>query len=61
MAQELQSIESIFDFFYLDNTKIKSFYAQLTGNGALASFKNTSNITDIRKLEAVAKVALIDF
>ncbi|MCU4481343.1 DUF6414 family protein [Acinetobacter ursingii] len=52
MAEKLQDIESIFDFFYLDNTKIKSFYAQLTGNGALASFKNFSNITDIRKFEA---------
>lgn len=59
MAQELQSIESIFDFFYLDNTKIKSFYAQLTGNGALASFKNTSNITDIRKLEAGAGIPTV--
>ncbi|MDS7926161.1 MULTISPECIES: hypothetical protein [Acinetobacter] len=52
MAEELQDIKSIFDFFYLDNTKIKSFYAQLTGNGSLATFKNTSNITDIRKFEA---------
>ncbi|USA54586.1 hypothetical protein NDN13_05160 [Acinetobacter sp. C32I] len=52
MAQESQSIESIFDFFYLDNPKIKSFYAQLNGLGALNALKNTSQIGDIRKMEA---------
>lgn len=46
MAQESQSIESIFDFFYLDTLKINSFYAQLTGNGAITSRKNTSNTVD---------------
>lgn len=52
MAQESQNIESIFDFFYLDNPKIKSFYAQLNGLGALNTLKNTSQIGDIRKMEA---------
>ncbi|WP_347454067.1 hypothetical protein [Acinetobacter thermotolerans] len=52
MAQESQNIESIFDFFYLDNSKIKSFYAQLNGLGALNTLKNTSQIGDTRKLEA---------
>ena len=46
MAQELQDIESIFDFFYLDKLKINSFYAQLTGNGAITSRKNTSSTSD---------------
>ena len=59
MAQDLQNIESIFDFFYLDNPKIKSFYAQLNGLGALNSLKQTSQITDIRKLEANATVPLV--
>jgi hypothetical protein len=52
VAQDLQNIESIFDFFYLDNPKIKSFYAQLNGLGALNTLKNTSQIGDVRKLEA---------
>lgn len=52
MVQDLQDIESIYDFFYLDNPKIKSFYAQLNGRGALNTLKDTSQISDIRKLEA---------
>lgn len=56
MAQESQNIESIFDFFYLDNPKIKSFYAQLNGLGALNTLKNTSQIGDTRKLEATVGV-----
>lgn len=52
MVQDSQNIESIFDFFYLDNSKIKSFYAQLNGLGALNSLKNTSQVGDTRKLEA---------
>ncbi len=46
MAQESQNIESIFDFFYLDTRKINSFYAQLTGNGALTSRKSTNSKND---------------
>lgn len=46
MEQESPSIESIFDFIYLDNTKIRSFYAQLTGSGAITSRKNTSATSD---------------
>lgn len=52
MAQNLQNIESIFDFFYIDNPKIKSFYAQLNGLGALNTLKQTSQVGDTRKLEA---------
>lgn len=59
MAQESQIIESIFDFFYLDNPKIKSFYAQLNGLGALNSLKSTSQIGDIRKLEASVSLPTI--
>lgn len=52
MALDSQTIESIFDFFYLDNPKIKSFYAQLNGVGSLNTLKNTSQIGDVRKIEA---------
>ncbi|MBF7694178.1 DUF6414 family protein [Acinetobacter pollinis] len=46
MAQESQDIESIFDFFYLDTRKISSFYAQLTGSGAISTRKNISITLD---------------
>lgn len=52
MEQNLQNIESIFDFFYLDQTKIKSFYAQLSGTGALETYKSFAQKTDNRTLEA---------
>lgn len=54
MAQDSQDIKSIYDFFYIDNPKIKSFYAQLNGLGSLNTLKSTSQISDIRKLEATA-------
>ncbi|MCO8087259.1 DUF6414 family protein [Acinetobacter indicus] len=59
MAQDSQNIESIFDFFYLDNPKIKSFYAQLNGLGALNTLKNTSQIGDTRKMEATVGVPTV--
>ncbi|MCA4780482.1 hypothetical protein IF090_12790 [Acinetobacter towneri] len=59
MAQDSQNIESIFDFFYLDNPKIKSFYAQLNGLGALNTLKNTSQIGDTRKMEATVGVPAV--
>lgn len=59
MAQDLQSTESIFDFFYLDNIKIKSFYAQLNGLGSLNSLKQTSQIGDTRKMEATVGVPTV--
>ena len=46
MVQESQNIESIFDFFYLDTRKIASFYAQLTGSGAISTRKNISSKLD---------------
>ena len=52
MVQDSQDIKSIFDFFYIDNPKIKSFYAQLNGLGSLNTLKSTSQIGDTRKLEA---------
>ncbi|UXZ04544.1 DUF6414 family protein [Moraxella nasicaprae] len=51
MVQESQNIESIFDFLYLDNTKIKSFYAQLTGFGSLTSIKENNNSNHTRHTE----------
>lgn len=59
MVEDLQDIKSIFDFFYLDNPKIKSFYAQLNGLGALNSLKNTSHIGDTRKMEATVGVPIV--
>lgn len=59
MAQDLQDIKSIFDFFYLDNSKIKSFYAQLNGLGALNSLKQTNQVGDIRKLEASVQLPAV--
>ena len=59
MVEDLRDIKSIFDFFYLDNPKIKSFYAQLNGLGALNSLKNTSHIGDTRKMEATVGVPIV--
>lgn len=59
MAQNSPTTESIFDFFYLDNPKIKSFYAQLNGLGSLNTLKNTSQIGDTRKLEATVGVPTV--
>lgn len=51
MAEDLPLIESLFDFFYLDNTKISSFYAQLSGNGAISSIKQAHKKIDIIQAE----------
>lgn len=59
MAHNLQNIESIFDFFYLDNQKIKSFYAQLNGLGALNTLKQTNQVGDTRKLEANVQIPAV--
>ncbi|TQC94708.1 hypothetical protein FK216_15610 [Moraxellaceae bacterium AER2_44_116] len=58
MAHESQNTKSIFDFLYLDTGKIKSFYAQLTGNGALTSLKQTNHLADGRNFEASAGIPL---
>lgn len=52
MVQELHDIKSIFDFLYLDNTKIKSFYAQLTGLGALTNVKENDEVNIIQNKDA---------
>lgn len=59
MVQDSQDIKSIFDFFYIDNPKIKSFYAQLNGLGSLNTLKSTSHIGDTRKLEATVGVPTV--
>ncbi|WP_151708228.1 DUF6414 family protein [Acinetobacter junii] len=59
MAQDSQNTTSIFDFFYLDNPKIKSFYAQLNGLGALNTLKSTSQIGDTRKMEGTIGVPTV--
>ncbi|WP_065717611.1 DUF6414 family protein [Acinetobacter baumannii] len=58
MAQELQNIESIFDFFYLDNQKIKSYYAQLNG-GAINSLKKISQAGDASQMEASLSIPAV--
>lgn len=59
MAQESQNIESIFDFFYLDTRKINSFYAQLTGNGAITSRKSSSSRNDETSTEGSLSVPTV--
>lgn len=59
MAQEQPSIESLFDFFYLDKRKISSFYAQLTGNGSIESYKETHSILDEKAMEATVGVPTV--
>ncbi len=43
MAQNLPNTESLFDFLYVDTYRIKSYYAQLTGFGALSGLKMSDN------------------
>lgn len=56
MVQELHDIKSIFDFLYLDNTKIKSFYAQLTGLGALTNVKENDELSTVQNKDAGVSV-----
>ncbi|WP_432481676.1 DUF6414 family protein [Moraxella sp. ZY200743] len=62
MGQESQTTKSLFDFLYLDNIKIRSFYAQLTGFGSISSVKanNAQNSSLLQEgvvgVNAVAKV-----
>lgn len=59
MVQESQNIESIFDFFYLDTRKISSFYAQLTGSGAISTRKNISITLDETSNEYAGNLKII--
>ncbi|MFI8555051.1 hypothetical protein [Psychrobacter sp. NPDC077938] len=59
MESEPLLIESLFDFFYLDNKKISSFYAQLNGNGSIESYKETHGITDGKTMEATVGVPTV--
>lgn len=59
MVQELPNIESIFDFLYLDNTKIKSFYAQLTRQGSLTTIKENHGLQTTESKEATVGVPTI--
>lgn len=59
MAQGLPIIESLFDFFYLDSRKISSFYAQLTGNGSIESYKEIHGISDEKIMEATIGVPTV--
>lgn len=52
MAQDLPNIRSIFDFLYVDTYRIKSYYAQLTGFGALSGLKMSDNTVMTQLKEA---------
>lgn len=52
MAQESPSTKSVYDFFYVDTGKIKSFYAQLMGNGSISTYKEINQASDQQHKEA---------
>jgi hypothetical protein len=52
MAQNLPNTESLFDFLYVDTYRIKSYYAQLTGFGALSGLKMSDNTVMTQLKEA---------
>ncbi|MGZ8907883.1 MAG: DUF6414 family protein [Methylobacter sp.] len=49
MAQEQPSIDSIYDFIYLDTKRLTSFLAQLDDDGVLLSIKKTKHIEEEQK------------
>lgn len=49
MAQEQPSIDSIYDFIYLDTKRLTSFLAQLDDDGVLLSIKKTRHIKEEQK------------
>lgn len=49
MAQEQPSIDSIYDFIYLDTKRLTSFLAQLNDDGVLLSIKKTNHIKEEQK------------
>lgn len=52
MAQNLPDTELLYDFLYVDNYRIKSYYAQLTGFGALSALKMSDNTVITQSKEA---------
>lgn len=52
MTENSPNIKSLYDFFYLDNTKIEYLYAQLNGSGTLTQLKKTYKKADARLMEA---------
>lgn len=49
MAQEQHNIDCIYDFIYLDSSRLTSFLAQLDDNGVLISIKKTNHIKEEQK------------
>lgn len=49
MAQELQNIDCIYDFIYLDTKRLASFLAQLDDDGILLSMKKTKHLEEETK------------
>ncbi|STY79417.1 hypothetical protein [Moraxella catarrhalis] len=59
MAQELPNTELLFDFLYVDTYRIKSYYAQLTGRGALSLLKMSDNTSTTQLKEATLGVPTV--
>lgn len=59
MAQESPNTESLFDFLYIDTYRIKSYYAQLTGYGALSTLKMSDNTVVTKSKEATVGMPTI--
>jgi len=59
VVQESPSTKSVYDFFYVDTGKIKSFYAQLTGNGSISTLKQTNQGSDQQHKEATVAMPAV--
>ena len=46
MAQDFQSIDSLYDFLYLDRSRLSAFMAQVFDDGVLTSVKKTEQTAD---------------
>lgn len=51
MGQDPQSIDSIFDFLFVDNERLRSWFAQVFDDGVLLSHKKTSHSGDASSKE----------
>ncbi|MGP1571861.1 MAG: DUF6414 family protein [Moraxella sp.] len=59
MTENSPNIKSLYDFFYLDNTKIEYLYAQLNGSGTLTQLKKTYKKTDAHLMEATVGIPTV--
>lgn len=59
MAQDSQSIEFIYDFLYLDRSRIDSWLAQFFDEGVLRSFKQTGTATESNNNDVSTDIKII--